>query len=127
MSSLAEQIFVSLLTTSGMAPEDDAKTALRCADIFYEAERSHTQKKHEETQKEKTREDHEQVIEIKHKEPQKEADKDRQEQVTEILNHGTPYGQTEEVKTVVSLLMRNGMRDSAAELLLRLSCSSSVI
>ena len=64
MSILAEQIFVSLLTKSNMGPEDDAKTALHCADIFYEAERSHTQKKHEEAQEDKTRAYHEQVIGI---------------------------------------------------------------
>ena len=98
MSILAEQIFVSLLTTSGMAPEDDAKTALRCADVFYEAERAHTQKKHEESQK--------------------DVDKARQEQVIEILNHATTYGLGQAVETIVSLLMRNGMkRGSATELL----------
>lgn len=98
MSTLAEKIFVSLLATSQQPVGDSAIDAIAYADIFYEAERAHTQKKHEEAKE--------------------EIDKARREQVIEILNHGTAYGQMVGVETIVSLLMRNGMsRTGATELL----------
>ena len=98
MSILAEQIFVSLLTTSEMEPEDDAKTALRCADIFYEAERSHAQKKHEESQK--------------------DVDKARQEQVIGIIKQSDDLGQSLPFETLVSCLVNTGTpRKSATAIL----------
>ena len=100
MSILAEQIFVSLLTTSDMGPEDDAKTALRCADIFYEAERSHTQKK---------------------------ADKARQEQVIGIIKQSDDLGQSLPFETLVSCLVNTGTPRKSATAILNDMANQGII
>jgi len=107
MSTLAEQIFISLLSTGEQTVEQDAELALHQADVFYAAERAHTQKKHKEDLEEMEKADHERVI--------------------EILNHGTTYGQMVGVETIVSLLMRNGMTRTRATALLNDMANRGII